>query len=290
MTDFDRYMNIAIEEAEASLRGGNSGFGAVIVKDGDLVARAHDTDTTDGDPTAHAEMKVIRLASAVFGKDLSGCVIISTHEPCPMCSTAMFWSGINEIAFGCSIKESLKQGRKRLDISIEEIFSRGGREIIIHENILHAHCSILYNRAVRDEIKALRSADENRLKELAAEKLLKRLEWFDNNRTLVDKASPVLDEAYKLFIRKFGIAPEEAAVVSRDNNRLIIHSRNFCPTLEACRILKMDTRFVCRHLTENATTGLLRQLNPKLSFARNYDKIRPYAAYCEEMIILEDQA
>jgi len=71
-------------------------------------------------------------------------------------------------------------------------------------------------------------------------------------------------------------------------NRIIIHSKNFCPTLEACRILNMDTRFVCRHLTENPTTELIRQLHPRLRFCRNYEKLRPHSAYCEEMIVLED--
>ena len=82
-------MRLAIEEAKISLREGNCGFGSVIVKDGELIAKVHDTEKTEADPTAHAEMTAIRAASARLGKDLSGCIIISTHEPCRMCSTAV---------------------------------------------------------------------------------------------------------------------------------------------------------------------------------------------------------
>jgi hypothetical protein len=53
-----------------------------------------------------------------------------------------------------------------------------------------------------------------------------------------------------------------------------------------CKILNLDTRFVCRHLTEKPTTGLLRQIHPELRFTRNYKKLRPHPPYCEEMIIL----
>ncbi|MFH0974197.1 MAG: nucleoside deaminase [Spirochaetota bacterium] len=289
MIDLQKYMSIAIDEARFSLREGNSGFGAVIVKDDKLIAQAHDTDSTDGDPTAHAEMKAIRLASSKFGKSLYGCTIISTHEPCPMCSTAIFWSGIEEAAFGYSIKESIEQGRSRINIPLEEIFSRAGKRINIYKNILYDKCSVLYNKSVRDDIKMLRNADENRLKELGNEKCIKRLEWAKKKNINPDgKASCGIDDAYILFLDKLGITRDEAPIVERNKNSIVIHSKNFCPTLEACGILDMDTRLVCRHLTEKATTELIRRLNPKLLFKRNYNKIRPHTSYCEEMIILEE--
>ena len=75
---------------------------------------------------------------------------------------------------------------------------------------------------------------------------------------------------------------------SSDEASLVLRSSNFCPTLEACRILDLDTRFVCRHLTEKPTTDLLRQIHPKLRFTRNYESLRPNAPYCEEMIILDE--
>jgi tRNA(adenine34) deaminase len=125
MSELETFMVMAIEEAMISLREGNRGFGAVIVKNNELIAKAHDTEKTVGDSTAHAEMIVIRFASSQLGRDLSGCVMIATHEPCPMCATAIIWSGITEIAFGYSIIEAIKQGRKRIDLSCRELFKRG---------------------------------------------------------------------------------------------------------------------------------------------------------------------
>jgi len=74
-------MHIAIEEARISLREGNSGFGAVITKGRDVISKAHDTDKTSGDPTQHAEMKVIRSAAAKLGQDLSDCVLVISVQP-----------------------------------------------------------------------------------------------------------------------------------------------------------------------------------------------------------------
>jgi tRNA(adenine34) deaminase len=79
----------------------------------------------------------------------------------------------------------------------------------------------------------------------------------------------------------------EAPIVCRSDTEIVFHSINFCPTLESCRILKTDTRYICKRLNENATDSLLKQLDPRLSFARNYDRLRPQAPYCEEMIRLE---
>ena len=279
-------MSIAIEEAKTSLKEGNSGFGAVIIKDGVLISNAHDTDKTSNDPTAHAEMNAIRLAAKKNNGDFSGCILVSTHEPCPMCSTAIVWSGIRNIAYGYSIQESLKQGRKRIDLSCKEVFHRSGASIEILSDIKKEDCALLYNDQIRKNIKQLRNADLKKLKQLSVDLLEKRLDWFIKQN--IDHVSnDCLDAAYRLFLKKLGIAAEEAPIVERDSNRIVIHSKNFCPTLEACKILDLDTRVICKNLSEKPTQGLLRQLNPNLIFKRNYNKIRPYAPYCEEMISVD---
>src|SRR3989338_9194677 len=65
-------------------------------------------------------------------------------------------------------------------------------------------------------------------------------------------------------------------------NLLRIESRNFCPYLEACQWLGMDTRFVCKEIGEPSIIAFFHEINPHLDFYRNYDKIRPYSDYCEE--------
>lgn len=285
---FENLMRFAIDEARTSLREGNSGFGAVIAGPDGVIACAHDTDTTDGDPTAHAEMTAIRLAAGRLGGDLSGCILLATHEPCPMCSTAILWSGISILAYGYSIKEAIEQGRERVDISPREIFDRAGKDVVIHDNILRDECSILYNRDVRADIKLLRNADKARLQVLARGLTERRLRWLADNRQLMDvENEEPLDCAYRIFIEKLGISAAAAPIVCRDRQRIVFHSKNFCPTLEACKILDLDTRFVCRHLTELPTTELVRQIDPRLRFIRNYHKLRPYQDYCEEMFVLE---
>jgi len=288
MTAFETFMTMAIDEATISLREGNCGFGAVIVKDGQVIARAHDTEKTSEDPTAHAEMTAIRSAASELGRDLTGCAMVSTHEPCPMCTTAILWAGITEIAYGYTIKEALKQGRKRIELSCKALLDRAGKEVRIHEAVLHGECSVLYDQRVRQDIDLLRDADEKKLKDLARQLSKKRLKWYaDNFSSLSMEGIDVMDMAYHVFLQKLDITEEQAPVVRRDEKHLVLHSKNFCPTLEACTILKFDPRFVCRHLTEQPTTDLLRQIHPRLRFYRNYDRLRPHCEYCEEMISLE---
>ena len=282
-------MRMAIEEAKISLGEGNSGFGAVVIRNNRLISRAHDIDSTAEDPTAHAEMTAIRLAAAKLGRDLSGCILVSTHEPCPMCTTAALWAGISEIAYGYSIKEAIRQQRRRIDIACREIYARAGKDLKIRQGVLNSECSVLYDRAVRKEIDRLRGSDRIKLEELARALSARRLKWYSENQSHLNTDSKdLIKTAYQLFTTKLGITAEDAPVISRDEKKLVLHSSNFCPTLEACKILNLDTRFVCRHLSEKPTTDLLRRLHPKLRFTRNYEKLRPYTDYCEEIIQIDN--
>ena len=281
-------MVVAIEEAKISLQEGNFGFGAVITKNDELIAKAHDTEKTSGDSTAHAEMIAIRCASSKLGRDLSGCVLIATHEPCPMCATAIIWSGITEIAYGFSIKDAIKQGRRRIGLSCRELFIRAGKEICINEDLLHDQCSVLYSKVVREGIDQLRDADKKKLEALAEDLSKKRSRWYaEHGHCPVTDGEDILHAAYRVFLKKLGISEDQAPIVRCDETHIILHSCNYCPTLEACKLLGLDTRFVCKHLSEKPTTDLVRQIHPKLRFTRNYDRLRPHSDYCEEMIILE---
>ena len=287
MSDYREFMKLAIEEAEASLREGNSGFGAVIAQDGRIIARAHDTEKTDLDPTAHAELAAIRKAAFLLGRHLDGCLILSTHEPCPMCAAAIVWSGIKEVVYGYSIQEALEQERERIDLSCREIFERAGKSIAIHEGLLHDRCSVLYNREVREQVGWLREADEAAIRRKAAQLADRRLAWCRANQSLLAaETGDVPGSAYKLLLRRLNLAPEDALILNRSATHLRFAARNFCPTLEACRILGLDTRVVCRILTEGPTNEFLRQMHPGLRFERNYETLRPHGDYCEEMISL----
>ena len=84
-----RLMQAAIEEAVKARKSGDYAIGAVIVKDGEIIARSPNRTKTDQDPTQHAELSVIREATKVIGhRHLHECIMYTTHEPCPMCSAA----------------------------------------------------------------------------------------------------------------------------------------------------------------------------------------------------------
>jgi hypothetical protein len=135
----------------------------------------------------------------------------------------------------------------------------------------------------------LRNADEKILCEFADSIARKRIAWFEKNYHCesLERRNP-LETAYAVLLQKLGIEPEKAPITERMPNRLIFESRNFCPTLEACRILKLDTRFICKHLTEKPTNVLVQRVDPRLRFGRDYRSLRPYGEYCRETISLED--
>ena len=98
----NQLMKMAIEEARSGFNRDHGGpFGAIIVRDGELIAKAHNEVLKANDPTAHAEILAIRKACAHFKNyDLSDCEIYSTSEPCPMCFSAIHWSRLKTLYFG----------------------------------------------------------------------------------------------------------------------------------------------------------------------------------------------
>ena len=108
ITEQDKtFMREAIRLADESVKNGGGPFGAVIVKDGEIVAGSANSVTLDNDPTAHAEVNTIRKACRKLGTfDLSGCVIYTSCEPCPMCLGAIYWAHLDRIYFGNTRKDA----------------------------------------------------------------------------------------------------------------------------------------------------------------------------------------
>ncbi len=98
----EQYMRMAIELAEKNVAEGLGGpFGAVIVKDGQIVGASGNKVVPSNDPTAHAEVSAIRLACQKLNNfSLEGCVIYTSCEPCPMCLGAIYWARIEKIYYG----------------------------------------------------------------------------------------------------------------------------------------------------------------------------------------------
>jgi len=110
-TDDQRYLGLAIELAVENVSRGGGPFGAVVVKDGQVVATGCNRVTDDNDPTAHAEVVAIREACRALGSfQLDGCVLYASCEPCPMCLGAVYWARPDALVFAAGRQDAADVG------------------------------------------------------------------------------------------------------------------------------------------------------------------------------------
>jgi tRNA(adenine34) deaminase len=103
MEQHERFMKEALAEANRALARDEVPIGAVVVCDGKIIARAHNLTETLNDPTAHAEMQAITMATNAFGgKYLERATIYVTIEPCPMCAAALGWAQMKCVVYGAA--------------------------------------------------------------------------------------------------------------------------------------------------------------------------------------------
>ncbi|MBR9680323.1 MAG: nucleoside deaminase [Candidatus Altiarchaeota archaeon] len=143
----EEFMREAIKEATSGIKAKDGGpFGAVIVRDDKIIAKAHNTVLFSRDPTAHAEINAIRAASKKLGKDMSGCVIYSTTEPCPMCFSAIHWAKIDKVVFGTKIEDVAKLGFNEMPIKDFTLKFLGNLKIEIEGDFLSMECLELLSK------------------------------------------------------------------------------------------------------------------------------------------------
>lgn len=120
VTDADRkFMQMAIDLSVENVRNGGGPFGAVIVKDGKVIATGTNRVTASNDPTAHAEVSAIREAcSRLKHYKLNDCICYTSCEPCPMCLAALYWTGVKAIFFG-----NTREDADRIGFGDEFIYS-----------------------------------------------------------------------------------------------------------------------------------------------------------------------
>ena len=105
------FMRKAIELSIENVKNGGGPFGAVIVKDGEIVATGVNRVAANHDPPAHAEVSAIRAACQKLGTfDLSGCEIYTSCEPCPMCLGAIYWAHLDKIYYGNNKTDAARIG------------------------------------------------------------------------------------------------------------------------------------------------------------------------------------
>ncbi|NJK36591.1 MAG: nucleoside deaminase [Oscillatoriales cyanobacterium RM2_1_1] len=138
------FMQIALEEAKK----GDMPYGAVLVKDSEVILKGYNTAQRDSDVSAHGELNVLRQftqARKSYSLEiLKGYTLYTTCEPCPMCAAACVWSGVSEIVFGASTKDLIAIGSEQIDLTCEAIVQRGFQEIKVVGGILAQDCLALF--------------------------------------------------------------------------------------------------------------------------------------------------
>jgi len=154
MSDDEKFMRVAIEEAMSARKNGDYAIGAVIVKDGQIIARARNRSKSDNDATKHAEMVAIQEASKKLkSRYLNGCILYTTHEPCPMCAAATVWAKMSRIVSGARMGDmagySFKNGNddwkwRTISISAREVLEKGEPKVQLTEECMRSECRKLF--------------------------------------------------------------------------------------------------------------------------------------------------
>ena len=142
MDDHQHYMQLALEDARAAMRAGNRPIGSVIVRDGEILARAGNTMFTDHDPSAHAEVAVLRVAcSRLRTVELPGSTLYTSVEPCPMCLWALLEAKVARLVMGGRYASigGYRLGR----YTVESFLEFMDRKLEVVTGVLQAECEAL---------------------------------------------------------------------------------------------------------------------------------------------------
>lgn len=137
----EELMRKAIELSVRNVAEGGGPFGAVIVRNGEIIATGTNRVTANCDPTAHAEVSAIREAGRHLGTfDLKGCEIYTSCEPCPMCLGAIYWSHLDRMYYGNDKTDAARIGFDDAFI-YEELKIEPGKRRLKSEQLLHDEAS-----------------------------------------------------------------------------------------------------------------------------------------------------
>lgn len=134
-----KYMRMAMDKAREGMRNGQTPFGACIVREGKILSCEHNVVWQTMDITAHAEVHAIRAACRNANTiDLSGSILYSTCEPCPMCFAAIHWARISKVIFGARIEDAQSAGFHELTISNQQMKEIGGSEVEVVSDFMRS--------------------------------------------------------------------------------------------------------------------------------------------------------
>jgi tRNA(Arg) A34 adenosine deaminase TadA len=137
-------MKEAITEALIGRKEGEPPFGGVLIdKEGHIIAKSHDTVVKDKNMTSHSEFNLVKIASNKIGPDLSGCTVVCTCEPCPLCFAALWLAKVSTVVFGSYISDILNitgDIQRELDIPAEHLNERSGNQIKLIKEVMRKDC------------------------------------------------------------------------------------------------------------------------------------------------------
>jgi len=143
----DKFMQAAIDLSIAGMTNNEGGpFGAVVVKNGEIIGRGNNKVTSSNDPTAHAEVTAIRDACKNLNTfQLDGCVIYTSCEPCPMCLGAIYWARPDKVYFACTKKDAADAGFDD-DFIYREIELAFDERSIVFEQLMREEAQLAFNQ------------------------------------------------------------------------------------------------------------------------------------------------
>ena len=138
-------MKLAIDKAQAGIATGQSPFGCAIARDGEVLSCSHNTVVLTTDITAHAEVNALREACREVGDIfLTGAIVATTCEPCPMCMAALHWARVDTVYYGATIADAGKAGFNELQLPAAELLRMGRSEIKLVPQVLPDECKQLF--------------------------------------------------------------------------------------------------------------------------------------------------
>ena len=147
----DDLMRMAIETCRQGLAQGQSPFGCAIAVGDRVLSRSHNTVVLTTDITAHAEVNAIRAANQELGDIfLSGAIVATTCEPCPMCMSALHWARVDTVYYGATIADAATAGFNELQLPAEKLLREGGSKLKLVSGTLADECKKLFQEWLSD--------------------------------------------------------------------------------------------------------------------------------------------
>ena len=138
-------MRYAIDAAQRGIERRQSPFGCAIARQGELITACHNVVWQTTDITAHAEVTALRDACRKTDQLLlDDCVVATTCEPCPMCTSALHWARVKKVYYGATIGDAADAGFNELKVDASTLLRTGGSKVILRDGVMREECRTLF--------------------------------------------------------------------------------------------------------------------------------------------------